>query len=151
MSTTPMDDLDRAIIHELEQDGRRSMRKIARNLDTPEATIRTRMKRLSDLGILRIVAFADPRELSDAQLALVQIHVDPSRHNDIVDALVAMPETTYISTVLGGADIVAEIVCADNQELWEILNGRIAEIPGVRSTTTQPVLRVHKLHYGARS
>lgn len=151
MSTSRMDDLDRAIIHELEQDGRRSMRKIARNLDTPEATIRTRMKRLSDLGILRIVAFADPRELSQAQLALVQISVDPTRHNEIIEALVGMPETTYISTVLGDADIVAEVVCADNEELWEILNHRIANIPGVRDTTTHPVLKVHKLDYGARS
>ncbi|MHA3683845.1 Lrp/AsnC family transcriptional regulator [Leucobacter sp. HY1910] len=148
MAITAMDDLDRAIIRELEQDGRRSMREIARNLDTPEATIRARMKRLGDQGILRIIAFADPHEVGESQLALVQLTVEPASHEAVVAALVAMPETTYVSTVLGESDIVCEVRCADNHELWEILNLRIAALPGVRSTSTRPILKVHKLIYG---
>lgn len=148
MCTPQMDSLDRAIIRELEEDGRRPMREIARNLDTPEATIRTRMKRLTESGTLRIVAFVDPRELGGAQLSLVQLGVEPSLHNDIVEALVAMPETTYVSTVLGEYDVVVELMCADNQALWDILKEKVARIPGVKTVKTQPILQVHKLVYG---
>jgi len=142
-----MDDLDRAIARELEHDGRRSMREIARNLDTSEATVRGRMKRLRDLNILRIVAFADPSHLGGRQLAIISLTVDPAHHKSIVEALVDMPETTYVSTMLGNPDIVFEAQCADNRELWELLNERIAVIPGVRTLSTQPVLTVHKLAY----
>jgi len=147
MSGHEMDELDRAIIRELEQDGRRSMREIARNLQSSEATVRSRMKRLRDLNLLRIVAFADPGHLSGRQLAIVSLTVDPVRHDAIVEALVEMPETTYVSTVLGNPDIVFEVQCRDNRALWQLLNERVAVIPGVRTLSTQPVLVVHKLAY----
>lgn len=124
------------------------MRQIARELNVPEATIRARMKRLSDLGVLRIVAFVDPREFGDSQLALVELTIQPSRHDAVIHALVGMRETTYVSTVLGASDVVCEIHCADNQELWEILNSRIATIPGVLTMSTRPIVKVHKLLYG---
>lgn len=148
MDASPMDDLDRSIIHELERDGRRPVREIARNLQTPEATIRTRMKRLSEAGILRIIAFADPRETGTDQLALVQLTVAPQLHGTVVAALVEMRETTYVSTVLGTSDIVIEIACSDNQELWSILNTKVAAVQGVISMSTSPILQVHKLIYG---
>ncbi len=142
-----MDGLDRAIVRELEDDGRRSMRDIARKLDTSEATVRARMKRLRDEGILRIVAFADPGRSGDHQLALVSLTVDPAHHAEIVEELVAMPETSYVSTLLGQPDIVFEVLSRDNHDLWRLLNSRIASLPGVRTVSTQPVLVVHKLTY----
>ena len=143
-----MDELDRAIAHALEDDGRRSMREIARELDVAEATVRTRLKRLRDEGILRVVAFVDPEQFGDRQLALMSLSVDPARHAEIVDELVAMPETSYVSTVLGEPDIVCEVQCADNHALWRLLNERVSALPGVRAVRTQPVVVVHKLKYG---
>ena len=143
-----MDDLDRAIVHALEDDGRRSMREIARELDVAEATVRVRLKRLRDDGILRIVAFVDPEQFGDRQLALMSLSVAPDKHTAIVDALVAMPETSYVSTVLGEPDIVCEVQCPDNRALWRFLNERVAVMPGVRAVKTQPVVVVHKLAYG---
>lgn len=142
-----MDALDRSVIRELEEDGRRPIREIARNLDSSEATVRSRMKRLREQGLLRIVAFADPREMGDSQLALVSLTVEPTSHDTVVEALVEMPETTYVSTLLGDADIVFEVLCADNHELWDILNHQVAALPGVRTMSTKPILKVHKLLY----
>jgi Lrp/AsnC family transcriptional regulator for asnA, asnC and gidA len=142
-----LDELDRAIVHELEEDGRRALREIARNLGSSEATVRARVKRLQDANILRIVAFADPERLGNTHLSLVFLTVDPVRHQAVVDALVEMPEVTYVSTVLGRADICAEVLTADNAALWALLNEKMARIEGVRSTETTPILKVHKLRY----
>ncbi|MBC9953201.1 Lrp/AsnC family transcriptional regulator [Leucobacter sp. cx-42] len=150
MAAQSLDALDRNIIRELKEDGRRSIRKIARNLDTPEATIRTRMRRLTDQGTLRIVAFADPHDTDNTQLALVSLKVAPGSHDEIVQALVALPKVSYVSSVLGESDIIFEVLCSDNEELWEIINTQIAPLPGVTAMSTAPIVRVHKLGYGNR-
>ena len=47
--------------------------------------MRARVKRMQDLEILRIVAFADPQRLGNQQLALVMLTVDPHRHAQVVE------------------------------------------------------------------
>lgn len=149
MASESLDDLDRSILRQLEEDGRRAFREIARTLGTSEATVRARVKRMQDMEILRIVAFADPERLGNQQLALVMLTVDPHRHNDVVDALTALPQVSYVSTLLGRADICAEVGSANNVELWEFLNAKVNTIEGVRSVETMAVLHVHKLRYGS--
>ena len=58
-----------------------------------------------------------------------------------------MPEVTYVSTVLGRADICVEVLSTDNNALWAILNERVGRLPGVRRMDTTTVLKVHKLRY----
>lgn len=149
MAQDSLDELDRAILRQLEDDGRRAFREIARNLGTSEATVRARVKRMQDLEILRIVAFADPERLGNQQLALAMITVDPARHADVVAALTTLPEISYVSTLLGRADICAEIASANNVELWEFLKTQVNTLDGVRSVETMSVVHVHKLRYGS--
>ncbi|MFC9766823.1 Lrp/AsnC family transcriptional regulator [Rhodococcus jostii] len=151
MSQHTLDELDRAILRQLEDDGRRAFREIARNLGSSEATVRARVKRLQDLNILRIVAFADPERLGDSQLALVFLTVDPARHQQVVDTLTEMPEITYVSTLLGRSDICVEVGSTNNAELWAFLNQHVSTIEGVRTTETISILKVHKLRYGTPS
>lgn len=147
MAEHVLDELDRGILRQLEEDGRRAMREIARNLGSAEATVRARVKRMQDQNILRIVAFADPEQLGDSQLSLVFLTVEPTRHKAVVDALVELPEITYVSTLLGDADICVEIASADNLALWTFVHESIGTIDGVLSTSTTPILKVHKLRY----
>lgn len=149
MAQESLDELDRAILRQLEEDGRRAFREIARTLGTSEATVRARVKRMQDLEILRIVAFADPERLGNQQLALAMITVDPERHTDVVTALTKLSQVSYVSTLLGRADICAEIATADNVELWEFLKTQVNTIKGVRSVETMSVVHVHKLRYGS--
>ncbi len=147
MQEHTLDELDRAIVHELEEDGRRALREIARNIGASEATVRARVKRMQDANILRIVAFTDPEQLGNTHLSLVFLTVEPAHHQAVVDALVDLPEVTYVSTLLGRADVCAEILTADNQALWAFLNEKVARIEGVKGTETVPILKVHKLRY----
>src|SRR5688500_1624212 len=57
------DELDRRIITMLRADGRRSNREIARTLGVPEATVRYRVRRLTEGGVLKITASVDPEHL----------------------------------------------------------------------------------------
>lgn len=144
-----LDDLDRAILRELEEDGRRAFREIGRSVGASEATIRARVKRLQDLKILRIVAFADPEQFGGTQLSLVFLTVELGRHESIVEQLIELPEVSYVSTLLGRADICVEISTKDNTELWNVLRDKIGAIDGIREVETASVLKVHKLRYSS--
>ena len=87
MPMSKLDALDSDIVRELQEDGRRPFREVARNLSVPEATVRTRVKRLQDQGILQILAFTNPAKLGDAKLALMFVNVAPQDHERVVDTL----------------------------------------------------------------
>jgi Lrp/AsnC family transcriptional regulator, regulator for asnA, asnC and gidA len=142
-----LDDLDRSILRELEEDGRRALREIARTVGASEATIRARVKRLQELKVLRIVAFTDPQRLGINQIALVLLQVEPGRHDAVVAALSESPEVSYVSTLLGRADICVEVSTRDNAELWGFLQQKVNVLDGVRAAETLSVMKVHKLRY----
>lgn len=141
-----LDQTDRDIIRELQEDGRRSLRDIGRSLGIAEATIRLRTKRLHDSGVLQIVAFADPTKLGPSQLALIFVTAQPGAHDGVIDELRGWSEVSYLSTTLGDSDICAQCVCRDQETLWA-LRQRIAALAGVQSVRILPELQVHKLRF----
>lgn len=147
MSDLDLDDLDRRIVRELQEDGLRSFRDIAREVGVSERTIRSRVKRLQDSGVLRIVAFADPLALGRQQLAFVLIRARSHSHDQIVKRLIDLPEVAYASTLMGRWDLYVQVVCRDNEELWQFVRHRIGELDGVLETETLVELDVHKFVY----
>ncbi len=147
MNGGALDDLDRRIIAELQEDGRRSFREIGRNLGVSERTIRNRTRQLQDSGILRILAFADPYQVGHSVLALVLLRVEAVAHDQLVDTITAYPEVTYVSSLIGRADIYAQVICRDNAHLWELVNKRLRGLDGVIETETMMEMKVHKFIY----
>jgi Lrp/AsnC family transcriptional regulator for asnA, asnC and gidA len=142
-----LDDLDRAIVRELQEDGRRPFREIARKLDLSERTIRTRVRRMQDDGVLRILAFADPYRVGHVVLAMVLLRVEAGAHERVVETLTAWPEVSYISTLLGRSDIYVQVVCSDNDALWRLVNEGMRSLDGVLETETSLEVKVHKFIY----
>ena len=140
------DDIDRAILHELQDDGRRSFRAIARSVGVSEGTVRTRVRRIEDTGALRILAFVDPSRLGHSVLAGVLVRCDTESHEAFTEIVVAMPEVTYASSLLGRADFFLQVICADNDALWDVVQ-RVRAITGVRETETVLEMQVHKFTY----
>ena len=63
------------------------------------------------------------------------------------EALTAMDEVTYVVTTAGSFDILAEVVCEDDDELLDLLSRRIRALPGVQHTETFVYLKLNKQHY----
>ena len=79
-------------------------------------------------------------------LALVLVTAESEHQDAIVEALTAMPEVAYVSSLIGRADIYAQIICPDNSSLWSLVR-RIRAITGVTVTETMLELAVHKFSY----
>lgn len=143
----PLDHLDRGILHELQLDGRRSFREIARSLGTSEATVRFRVKRLRDSGVLQILGFVDPGALGYGLLASLLLEVRPAARQAIIEAISEWPEAMYVSSTVGRVDLFVQIVCEDQAVLSELIDGRLAGLDGVLNVETFVELKVHKARY----
>ncbi|GLZ86868.1 AsnC family transcriptional regulator [Metapseudomonas resinovorans] len=146
MPTSILDPLDYEIVRELQEDGRRAFREVARNLSVPEATVRTRVKRLQDQGILQILAFTNPSKLGQAKLALFFVSVAPQDHDRVVDTLGRWSEVSYLSTTLGTADICVQVLCRDDETLWG-LQQKVRSLPGVQDVRMMQEVKVHKIRF----
>jgi Lrp/AsnC family transcriptional regulator for asnA, asnC and gidA len=146
MPTSTLDPLDLEIVRELQDDGRRAFREIARNLSVPEATVRTRVKRLQELGVLQILAFTNPSKLGHAKLALLFADVDPHDHERVVETLGRWPEVSYLSTTLGTADLCVQVLCRDDEALFA-LQQKVRSLPGIRDVRMMHEIKVHKIRF----
>jgi Lrp/AsnC family transcriptional regulator for asnA, asnC and gidA len=142
-----LDDLDRGILGELQEDGRRPFREIARQLGTSERTVRARVRRMQDAGLLRFLAFIDPRQLEDSVLALLLVRVEANAHDAVVETLSSWSEVSYVSTLMGRADIYAQVICRSNDDLWRLVRQRVRGLAGVVETETMMEMQVHKFVY----
>lgn len=142
-----LDDLDRGIVRNLQEDGRRPYREIARELGVSEGTIRWRVRRLMDAQALRVVAIADPFRLGYRVLAFVLVAVEPGANERVIDALVEMSEVTYVSACTGRFDVYVQVVCRDHDHLYELLSDRIPSVGGIVRTETFTELKMYKVSY----
>jgi len=142
-----LDDVDAAIIRHLQEDGRRTYRDIGRALGVSEGTVRFRYRRLTESGVLRIVAIADPFRLGHRVLAFILLRIEPGAHQRIIDTLVPWPEVTYVSTCVGHADLYLQVVCRDEEDLLELVTNKIPSIGGITYSETFTELKIHKISY----
>jgi Lrp/AsnC family transcriptional regulator for asnA, asnC and gidA len=142
----PLDSLDRSILAALQLDGRRAFRVIARDLDVSEGTIRTRVRKLEESGVLRILAFVDPLKLGDAVIAVLNVRVSSESHEDVAAQLSGWDEVSYVSSVLGPYDLSVQAMTASVGELWELAR-RIETLDGVIGVEALIEMRVHKFKY----
>ena len=141
-----LDEVSKAIIEQLQQDGRRSYAAIGKVVGLSEAAVRQRVQRLIDSGVMQVVAVTDPLELGFARQAMVGIKVtgplDP-----VADALATLDEVDYVVITAGSYDLLAEVVAESDEHLLELISDSIRTIPGVLATETFMYLRLRKQTY----
>ena len=143
---SPLDDVSKAIIEQLQEDGRRSYAAIGKAIGLSEAAVRQRVQRLIDTGVVQIVAVTDPLQVGFTRQAMVGLRADGDLAG-LADKLSALPEVDYVVVTAGSFDVLIEIVCEDDDHLLRLLNGSIRTLPGVRETETFVYLRLHKQLY----
>lgn len=141
-----LDDVSKAIIEQLQQDGRRPYASIGKAVGLSEAAVRQRVNRLQESGVMQIVAVTDPMQLGFSRAAMVGVEVDGDIEA-VADEIVKLPEVDYLVIAAGSFDILVEIVCEDDDALLTIINRRIRALPGVRRTETFMYLTLRKQIY----
>ncbi len=139
-----VDELDRGIIEALQENGRESFRRIASLLGVSEATVRARYARLTNEGILQVVAVTNPLGLGFDQ-ALIGVKTSGAP-DTVADEIARWPEADYVVVTAGQFDLVVEVVTADRRELLDLTN-RMRALEGVVTTETFFYLEMWKQLY----
>ncbi|HEX5857672.1 MAG TPA: Lrp/AsnC family transcriptional regulator [Microbacterium sp.] len=145
-ATPPIDEVSKAIIELLQKDGRRSYAEIGKAVGLSEAAVRQRVQRLTESGVMQIVAVTDPLQLGFFRQAMIGIKVSGDTRV-VAEALGAIPAVDYVVLTAGTFDILAEVVCENDDDLISLLNSEIRVLDGVASTETFVYLKLHKQFY----
>ena len=95
---------------------------------------------------MQIVAVTDPLRVGFTRQAMIGITVDGSL-DPVLHTLRDLDEVAYLVITAGSFDVLAEVICEDDQHLLSLLNEHIRPIEGVRSTETFVYLELSKQTY----
>lgn len=142
----PLDEVSKKIIEQLQVDGRRSYAEIGKAVGLSEAAVRQRVQKLTEAGVMQVVAVTDPMQLGFYRQAMIGIRATGDTRV-LADQLAAIPAVDYVVLTAGSFDILAEVVCENDDELIALLNSQIRNLDGVSSTETFVYLKLHKQLY----
>ncbi|WP_309067225.1 Lrp/AsnC family transcriptional regulator [Microbacterium sp.] len=142
----PLDDTSKAIIEQLQVDGRRSYAEVGKAVGLSEAAVRQRVQRLMDSGVMQIVAVTDPLQMGFLRQAMIGVRVSGDTRT-IADQIAEIPDVIYVVLTAGSFDLLVEVVAEDDEKLLDVLNDRIRSLDGVASTETFVYLKLRKQLY----
>jgi Lrp/AsnC family transcriptional regulator for asnA, asnC and gidA len=149
MSSRPaivIDEIDKAIIRELQLDGRTAYAKLGPAVGLSQAAVRQRVQRLIESSVMQVVAVTDPLTLGFGLQAMVGVKVDGDLRV-VAAKLAQVDEVAYVVVTSGRFDLLVEVVCRDNEQLLALVNDVVRAIPGVRTTETFTYLHLEKQTY----
>jgi Lrp/AsnC family transcriptional regulator for asnA, asnC and gidA len=150
-SLEKIDDTSKAIIEQLQLDGRMAYSSVGKAVGLSEAAVRQRVQKLVDSGVMQIVAVTDPMQIGFARQAMIGISA-AGDVEAVAQRLDAIDEVDYIVITAGSLDLLVEVVVEDDEHLLRLVNGQIRTIEGVIRTETFLYLKLIKQTYnwGAR-
>jgi len=141
-----LDLASKRIIEQLQENGRRSYAEIGKAVGLSEAAVRQRVQRLTESGVVQIVAVTDPIQVGFHRQAMVGLRVSGDSRA-VAAELEKDPLIDYVVLTAGSFDILIEVVCESDADLIDLLNSRVRSLPGVVSSETFVYLELRKQSY----
>ena len=141
-----LDETSKLIIEQLQEDGRRSYSDIGKAVGLSEAAVRQRVQKLTESGVMQVVAVTDPMQLGFYRQAMIGIRCNGDTRS-IAEEIAKLPAVDYVVLTGGSFDILVEVICGNDDELLDLLNSKIRILPGVTSSETFVYLRLQKQLY----
>jgi DNA-binding Lrp family transcriptional regulator len=144
-----LDELDKAILRELQVDARRTNRAIAAAVGVSASTALERTRSLRDRGVIRgAVLDLNLAAVGRGVQALIAIRIRPPSRRNIEGFrhwIAQLPETIGVFVVSGSEDFLVHIAVRDNQDLYAFVIDRLTQRPEVADVRTSVVYEhLHK-------
>jgi DNA-binding Lrp family transcriptional regulator len=118
-----LDDVDLGMLEHLVQDARQSLRQIARSLDVSEHTVRSRLRRMEDAGLVSIRAQVDPQAINGGgESAYLALRVQNASVQEVVDDLVNREEFWSVDRTVGEYNVLALVHRETRAELAAVVD-----------------------------
>jgi len=137
----PEDDL---LIDELAVDGRASVADLAAATHWHESTVRRRIEELRQAGLLYFDLDIDETVLGVNANVMLWLKVEPASLDAAGRAVAMHPEVPFAAATTGPTNLTVSAVFRDNRHLYSYLTSRLADLPGLQSVETTPMIRTVK-------
>ena len=139
-----LDDLDFAILSQLQKDGRKPFTDIASSLNVTSSTIKNRYSRLTGLGIVDVVGSINPYLVGFRTHLIMLVKVKAGFLEAVAEAIADFAEVDFVAITSGDYDLDLTVSCRDHEHLLEFVNKKMHAVEGVLETRTKMILRVVK-------
>ncbi|MGC9311214.1 MAG: Lrp/AsnC family transcriptional regulator [Sediminispirochaetaceae bacterium] len=131
-----MDATDIQILRELQEDGRISYRTLAEKLDISDGTVRSRVNRMLDSGLLKISAMIDPFFFKNSIIAHIGMQLESRTHLETMKKISALEGVLNVCNTAGEYDLFVEVFLKSREELNSFLFEVLPEVGGIKNTHT---------------
>lgn len=139
-----LDKIDRRIVSLLQKDGRMPIVALAKELGTSETTARTRLKRLIEEEIIKVVAVGNPLKLGFEIIGNIKLDINLKHKDAIIEALQRIDALNYVALTTGGNDIDIEFIAGSLGEFKTLIFEKISQIDGINSVETSLIVEIIK-------
>ena len=133
-----IDNLDRKILSILNKNARIPFKDIALECNVSRAAIHQRVQHLIDDGVVTGSSFAiDPKSVGYTTCTYVGLTLERgSMYKNVVSKLYNIPEVVDCHFTTGPYTMLVKLYARDNEQLMELINGKLQSIAGVVATET---------------
>lgn len=139
-----IDEINMAIINHL-KDGRVSFKKIADDLQLAEGTVRARVKKLRDEGVLEISGLVDPEAIPEKYVVMVGIKLKSMNLIGKGEEFSRLRGVTSVCVVTGRFDLILMVMLTKEFGILEFYTDEVSRIDEVRSVETFVVYKSFNL------
>ena len=133
-----IDNLDKKNLNILSKNARIPIKDLAAECNVSRAAIHQRVQHLVEGGVITGSGFdINPKSLGYSTCTYVGLNLERgSMYKDVVERLEQIPEVVECHFTTGPYTMLVKLYAKDNEQLMDLLNARLQEIPGVVSTET---------------
>lgn len=139
-----VDDINIEIIKHL-RDGRKSLKKIAEILSITENTVRSRVNKLTNEGVLEITGLVDPEAMTDHRVVFVGVKLSTFNLVEKGKEFSKLKGVVSVSVVTGRFDLILVVLLKKGFDLLEFYTQEVYQLEGVRSVETFVVYKEYNL------
>ena len=140
-----IDEIDRKILAELEEDGRMSYAELGRKLDLTRVSIRERIVKLKEKGIIeKFTVIVDPEKIGKKLSAFFEIDVEPNYLDEVANKLAEEEEVYSLYLMTGASTLHMHSLLKDHDELENFLIEKIYSLKGITRVRSNIILKRYK-------
>jgi DNA-binding Lrp family transcriptional regulator len=145
-----LDRVDVQIIEMLQEDGRMLYKDIAKGVGVSLPTVRARIKRLVELGVIKkFTVIVDADRVLGKVRAILLVQVDPSRVDEVMKRVASLKVVREVYRTAGSCPLVLKVEARDLDELGRLVSEGLGGIEGISSASSFTVTKTGKEEYGA--
>ena len=139
-----LDETNKAIIKEL-SNGRKAFSTIAEKIGITENTVRSRVNKLVEDGVLQISGLVNPQYIPEMQVVVMGVKLSTLDLEEKAKEMLRLKGVISVMVVTGRYDLIVQVVTssADDQSLLNFFKNELSKIRGISDVETFVVYQSH--------